>query len=34
MAKDASWKKYGEELSEFYKKLMREFYRSIKVMRL
>ena len=33
MAKDTSWKKYGEELSKLYKKLMGKFCRSMKAMR-
>ena len=30
MAKDSSWKKYGEELSKLCKKSMWKFYRSLK----
>ncbi|XP_035664606.1 uncharacterized protein LOC118408089 [Branchiostoma floridae] len=33
-AKDASWKTYGQELSELCKRSPREFYRSVKAMRL
>ncbi|XP_035680006.1 uncharacterized protein LOC118418267 [Branchiostoma floridae] len=33
-AKDASWKTYGHELSELCKRSPREFYRSVRAMRL
>ena len=33
-AKESSWKAYGEELSELCKHSPREFYKSVKAMRL